>query len=76
MFVPFWLFIILSGFGCYGVHVFFRALYNSMFKAVPPPVAPNKLSTPCCPKCGSYLLMNHGCPSDSVVTGEKNGRYS
>jgi hypothetical protein len=36
MFVPFWLFIVLSGFGCYGALVFINAIRNRKSKVVSP----------------------------------------
>jgi hypothetical protein len=42
MFVPFWLFIVLSGFGCYGALVFINAIRTRKSKVVSPSASHNK----------------------------------
>jgi hypothetical protein len=53
MFVPFWLFIILSGFGCYGALVFINAIRNRKSKAVSPSASYNSVRNASCPSCKS-----------------------
>jgi hypothetical protein len=47
MFVPYWLFIVLSAFGIYGALVFIDAIRNRKSKVVSPSASRNKQSTPC-----------------------------
>ena len=68
MFVPFWLFIVLSGFGCYGALVFINAIRNRKSKVVSPSASHNKQSTPLdkpthfyCQNCGGKFTGVHFC---------------
>jgi len=66
MFVPFWLFIVLSGFGCYGALVFINAIRNRKSKVVSPSAFAQQAKCamlPClgyleseCENCSNYNL--------------------
>ena len=69
MFVPIWLLIVLSGFGCWGTLIFINAIRNRKSKVVSPSTSTNSKSTQCtcdydgdknkvvvyCGKCGGIV---------------------